>query len=353
VSATDQTQSETLAGRLAATAVANLRDRIVGPKPVVYRRRQREFWLLGAVLLFLLPLLTTGIYGLGVARNAMLLSMLALGFYFQFALSGQFSLATGVFYGTGAYTSAWVSRHGGAGVGFVAAVVVTALLGALVKLLLSRSPLIQFGIATLSFAELVFLVYRNWTQFTGGNLGRFGLPSFSVAGYVFNTPTRHYMLLAGFVLVGVYLLILFERSPAQRDQIFVRDMGAVAKTTGLRTRRLQIIAFGLGGAYMGAAGSLFAHTGNFVHPSSFTTEISLEVMIMVLIGGIRSPWGPVVGAIVLTVLPEWLRPIAHYQDLVYAGGILVVILMLPGGIVSLPTVIRARVEPVLAKRRKT
>src|SRR5205823_2687010 len=122
------------------------------------------------------PLFTNGIYGLGVGRTAMLYAMLSLGFYFQFALSGQFSLATAAFYATGAYMSAWVSPHGGFVVGFLAAVVVTGTLGAAVKLALARSPLIQFGIATLSFGELTFLVYRNWRQFTAGSLGRYGLP---------------------------------------------------------------------------------------------------------------------------------------------------------------------------------
>jgi branched-chain amino acid transport system permease protein len=351
VSAIEETQhSDPLVANLASAAAGNLR-KILGPKPVVYRRRQREFWVLGAVVLLALPLATTGIYGLGVGRNAMLYSMLAVGFYFQFALSGQFSLATGAFYAAGAYVSAWAAPHGGFASGFVLAVIITGLLGAAVKLTLARSPLIQFGIATLSFGELAFLVFRNWNQFTHGNLGRFGLPYPRLFGYTINTPVRIYLFCAIFVLIGVFLVIMFERSPAQRDQIFTRDMAAVAKTTGLRTGYLQIVAFAIGAAFMGGAGSIFAHTGSFVHPSAFSTEISLDVLLMVLIGGISSPWGPVVGAIVLTLLPEWLRSIATYKDLIYAGGILVVILLLPGGLVSLPRVIQGRLAPLFKKRR--
>jgi len=356
----NQVSSEQEVGALARRAAANMRQ-IVGPKPYVYRRRQREAWVVACILLFSLPLFTTGVYGLGLGRTVMLHAMLALGFYFQFALSGQFSLATAAFYATGAYVGAFIVdpnatgflQNGGFPVAFLAAVIIAGLLGAVVKLALSRSPLIQFGIATLSFAELMFLVYRNSTNFTNGNTGRFGLPPISLFGFEFNTPVRQYLLCTAFVLFGAFLLILFERSPAQRDQIFTRDMAAVAKTTGLRTGYLQVVAFAIGAAYMGGAGAIFAQTGTgFVHPTAFSTELSLDILVMVLIGGIGTPWGAVVGAIVLTIMPEWLRSIAKYKDIIYAGAILIVILVLPGGLVSLPRVLNAKYGGRFKKRKQ-
>ena len=144
------------------------------------------------------------------------------------------------------------------------------------------------------------------------------------------------------MLIGAALAILFERSPAQRDLAFVRDMDAVAKTVGLRATLLQASAFAVGAAYMGVAGSLFVRTSGFVSTTSFTVDIALSVLLMVLLGGTGSVWGPVVGAVVLTLLPELLSSWANYQDLIYAGLILAVIMVLPGGIVSLPKLIRRR-----------
>jgi len=122
--------------------------------------------------------------------------------------------------------------------------------------------------------------------------------------------------------------------------VFVRDMADVARTTGLRSSPMLVVAFALGGAYMGAAGSLLAHTAGFVDITSFSIAISLDVLLMVLLGGVRSVWGPPIGAVVLILLPEWLRSIADYKDLIYAGVILLVVLVLPGGLASLPHRIR-------------
>ena len=100
---------------------------------------------------------------------------------------------------------------------------------------------------------------------------------------------------------------------------------------------------------MGAAGSLLAHLYGFAQIDSFEVNLSLEALLMVLLGGTGSVWGPILGAVVLTVLPEWLRSIADYKDLVYAGVILVVVLLLPGGLASIPS----RIRGAQAKRKAT
>ncbi|TDD38388.1 branched-chain amino acid ABC transporter permease [Actinomadura sp. KC06] len=316
-------------------------------KPVIFDRRQRELLAAVAILGALLPLGVQGLYGTGIMITSAIYGLLALGFYFQLTLAGQFSLATVGFYAIGAYTSVWASQHGGFLVGFVTAVLVTGLIGTLLKLALSRSPLIQFAIATLAFGELTMIVMRNWTGFTGGGTGRFGIET-SIFGLMLDTPREYFYLAFGVLVVGLGLAVLVERSPVQRDLIFARGMGDVARTTGLSTLRLQAAAFGIGAAYMGGAGSLLAHTSAFIDPTSFHVEISLDVLLMLLLGGSGSLWGPPVGAVILTLIPEWLRDLADYKELVYALIILLVIVMLPGGLASLPNTLRAR----LKERRK-
>jgi len=311
-----------------------------GIRPAIFSRRQFLSWLLAVVLVAIVPLFVHGIYGLGVAKTAGLFAILSLGFYYQFALSGQFSFATTAFYAVGAYTSIWASQYGGFMVGFAAGVVAAGLYAAVIKLALGRSPLIQFGIATLAVSALSLIILREWEGFTGGGLGRYGVKPVSIFGYDLVTPTEQFYAVAGVALIGIFLLILFERSPAQRDLVFVRDMADVARTTGLRANTMLVVAFALGGAYMGAAGSLLAHTAGFVDITSFSIAISLDVLLMVLLGGVRSVWGPPIGAVVLILLPEWLRSIADYKDLIYAGVILLVVLVLPGGLASLPHRIR-------------
>lgn len=337
----------------------HLRDRAAAApsRPAVFGRRQWETLIVVAVLAALLPLVTNGLYLLGVATTATIYAVLALGFYFQFCLAGQFSLATSAFYATGAYTSVWAARHGGFLVGLVAAAVVAGLVGALLKLALARSPLIHFSIATLAFGSLALIVLRNWESFTGGATGRYGIRT-ELFGLSITSPEGFYLLGLAVLVIGLVLAVAFERSPARRDVIFARDMGDVARTTGLRVRRIQVAAFGIGAAYMGAAGSLLAHTSGFINTTSFSVEISLDVLLMVLLGGVGSLWGPVVGAVVLTVLPEVLRDMADYKDLIYAGIILLVVLARPGGLASLvvlarPAVVRggAALAQVRPRRR--
>ena len=237
-----------------SSASEKLAARLV--RPAVYSRHQLRTWLGVVVLAALLPLVVTSGYGYNIAINSGLFAILALGFYFQFTLAGQFSFATPASTAVGAYTSAWVSASHGFLLGFIVAVVVTAVLGGLTKLLLARSPLIHFAIATLAFSGLVIIILENWTSFTGGDQGKFGIPPATLFGYQFDTQTKQYYLIAAVALICTALLLLFERSPAQRDLTFVHDMGLVAKTSGLRASYLQVVAFAAGAAYMGAAGSL-------------------------------------------------------------------------------------------------
>ncbi|MGD9792339.1 MAG: branched-chain amino acid ABC transporter permease [Acidimicrobiia bacterium] len=319
-----------------STKVADRVARMV-PRPRVYARRQRESILVGAVVLAMVPLFVHGLYGLDVANTAMISTLLASGFYIQFALAGQFSLGTSSFYGIGAFTSVWAGQKGGGFiVGIIVAAIVTGIIGTLVKLILYRSPLLQFAIATLAFATLSQIILRQWESFTGGEGGSFGIEKPSLFGKEFVTPTETFYLSGGVALLGIVLLVLLERSATQRDWVFTKNQPIVAKVSGVPTLRAQAVAFGVGAAYMGAAGAVASYTRGFVSLNQFHAGVSLDVLIMVLVGGVASVWGPAVGAVVIILTPEWLRRIADYRELVFAAVILVVILAIPEGITSLP-----------------
>jgi branched-chain amino acid transport system permease protein len=314
-----------------------LTRRVEGVRPAVYGRHQRPSLLIGLVVLAIVPLFVHGIYGFDVANKTMIAVLLASGFYIQFALSGQFSLATAGFYGTGAFVAVWAgNKSGGFLVGLLVGTVVAGLLGAGLKAMLQRSPLLQFAIATLSFSALLTIIYRQWESFSGGTSGIVGIAHPNILGHEFKTPTQLFYVAGVVALLGVALLILLERSAAQRDWIFVRDLNQVARVSGVQTQRIQIVTFGLGAAYMGAAGAVTAYTQGIVEVSQFNATVSLDVLIMVLLGGARSVWGPAVGAVVLTLLPEWLRSVQRFKDLIFAGLILLVILLIPAGLTSVP-----------------
>jgi hypothetical protein len=167
VSATEQ--EATLGGGLGAIATRPTPPIV---RPAVYGRRQREQWVLAVAVAAVVPLVIHGAYGYNLAVNACFYAILSVGFFYQFVLAGQFSFATPSFYAVGAYTYIWTSRHlGGFLVGFLAAAVITALLGAAVKLVLARSPLIHFSIATLAMGALGVILLRNTCWRSGESPG--------------------------------------------------------------------------------------------------------------------------------------------------------------------------------------
>lgn len=314
-------------------------------RPRVYSQHQWYWWAAVAVLAGFIPSIWGGNYHNNIEINAMLFIMVALGFYLQFALAGQFSFATMAYYATGAYAFTWAAPRWGFFWAFVFAVAVAAAFGAATKILLVRSPLIHFAIATLAVASLTTLIYEHvLTGITGGDEGRFNIPTPALFGYQFDSQVRQYYMLAVMVMAVIALLIFFERSPGQRDTVFVRDMGPVARTAGLPVDRIQIGAFAAGAGIIGAAGAMLASTASFINIDSFPIQTSLEVLLFVLLGGIGIVWGPVLGVIALYVLPQVFLTtrILAFKDIIYASAILVVILFLPGGLTSLPTEVRTR-----------
>lgn len=302
--------------------------------PPVYRARQ---WPTLAALLALacfVPKVFGGDpYHDGLLNNTLIDAILALGFYWCFCFAGQFTFAVVAVYATGAYVSVWAANHfGGFWSGFVLAMIVTGLLGGAIRLLFIRLSALYFAIATFGVSGLLLVLYQNWVSFTGGFQGvsKIAMPSFF--GLQINTAHRQYYLLLG--VLGLFLLgtIAFLRSPAMRDLTLARTNAPVAATAGLKPQQLMLAGFVAGSALQGAAGSLYAHTSTFFSLESFDPTISLTVLLMVLLGGMDSIYGPVIGAAVIVYLPEILRSWQKYSDVMYSALVLIIVIAFPRGI---------------------
>jgi branched-chain amino acid transport system permease protein len=302
--------------------------------PPVYRGKQWVFLILMLVVGVVAPRVVGGdAYHQGVLNNAMLYAILALGFYWCFSLAGQFTFAVFAMYATGAYVSAWGAQHfGGFWSGFAIAVVVTGLLGGVIRLVFVRLSPIYFAIATLAVGGLLLILFREWVSFTGGYTGISILSTPSFFGLALNTPTRQYYLMLGVLGVFMVATVAFVRSPAMRELIFSRDNPAVAATSGLKPRHLGLIAFLVGSAMQGAAGSLYAHSSTFFSLESFSVDISLSVLLMVLLGGAGSIYGPIIGAVIIVYVPEILRNAREYSQIIYSALVLVIVLAFPAGV---------------------
>ncbi len=300
--------------------------------PAVYRGRQVPFVVLITLVCLLMPLFVHGDYGQGQLVNVADYAILTLGFYWSFILAGEFTFAVFGFFAIGAYSSVWVSYRTDFWVGLITAAVVCTVVGAVLRLALRRAGPIYFAMGTIAFGGLITILFQNWTGFTGGYAGEGNIPLPSIFGYQLQTLASQYYLLViamGVILVGTALV---ERSPAGRDLTFARDLGPVAMTAGLSPDRLKIIAFAVGCGIQGLAGSLFAHTTTYLSLDSFSVQVSLNVLLMILLGGVGSMYGPLLGALVIVEIPEVLRFIQSYATLVYACLVLVAIVLFPLGI---------------------
>jgi branched-chain amino acid transport system permease protein len=290
------------------------------------------------------PLFATSQYELGLATIVLIYTVVSLGFYLVFCLTGQFAFSQAAMFGIGAYTTAWAERHTGFWLSLLISIAVVTLLAAVFLLLVNRASELYFAIATLGLAEITILVFQSWSSFagSGGNSSVSGTPS--VFGQLINTPAADFWFALAFTAAALIGVKAIELSPLRRQAIAVRDRERVARGMGVRTLQVRVLMFSLGAAFASAAGSLFATTQGFIDPDSFSVSLGIDIFLIVILGGVASMWGCVVGSVFVVVLPEIFRPAADYSQLVFAGVLLVVIFLLPGGFVSVVDKARLALE---------
>jgi branched-chain amino acid transport system permease protein len=278
------------------------------------------------------PLWVTSNYQWGILNQAFVYIVLAIGFYFVFGLSGQFNFAHGGFFAIGAVVSGRVAGEDHFWWGFVAGVVVAVAVGVAFRAALARVNAIYFAIATFALSGIILLVIQNWTWLAGGFTGMSGLAVPSFLGAALSLPEQTYWLYGGITIAAVLLGIALEQSPLRRYVLVARDSRGILPTLGTDPRKVDLVMFGIGCAYAGAAGSMYAHMLGFIGGFSFSDAITLNVFLMVFLGGVAIIWGAVVGAVVLTWLPEMLRDFAEHAHLIYAVILVLVLMVMPRGL---------------------
>ena len=311
-------------------------------RPPVYRRHQIPGVVLvvaGALLIG--QLVNTG-FGYGLLNSWLVLSVAGLGFYVVFGLGGQFAFSQAAFFGLGAYASVWASDGRSFGWGLLAAIVLSSLVAAAFGLLVRRSDQLYFAIATLALGYIAIVVFREFEAFTAPGGEIVGIPKPSLFGKVFDSDAEMATFLTGALAIALLLVALIERSPLRREALALRHGPTVAATLGVPTARLRLLAFVLGSAFAGAAGSLYAHRTGFISTETFSVVLAIDIFLLLLLGGMDSMWGPMLGAAFVVWAPEQLRFIGEYRNLVYGAVLVVVIVAFPKGLVGLAELVWAR-----------
>lgn len=239
--------------------------------------------------------------------------------------AGAFSLATAGIASLGAYCAGLLARDAQAGLvlSLLAASGIGLLMALLLGLVLGRVRGVYQAIATLAFVQIVLSMMFYGEGVTGGPLGFNGIPKLAGTG-----------TLAVMVCVVVYLLASIDRTRLGMAFDGVRQDEVVAASLGIAPAPLHILAFALSGAIAGLFGGLIALHSYSLEPTQFGFHMLVSVLAMVVLGGRLSVWGPLVGAVILTTLPEIARPLSENRMLVHGLLLIVIIIFLPRGIVA-------------------
>jgi branched-chain amino acid transport system permease protein len=271
-------------------------------------------------------------------------SVMTIGLCLLMGYAGQISLGHAAFFGLGAYVSGvmtttyglnpWLCLSLGMAVSGIVAFVV-------------GSPSLKLrghylAMATLGFCIIVTIIFNENVTVTGGPDGLAFIPGLSIGGHAINTVTKYYYLVWSIVFVTLLLSLNVIGSRVGRALRSIHGSELAAKTMGVNVDRYKIVVFVYSAMVASLAGSLYAHYLNFINPSSFDLFVSIKLLIMIILGGMHSLWGAVIGAGLVTFLSyEWLHYFEEAEVMIYGAIVMVIIIFLPEGLVSIPAKARS------------
>lgn len=302
-------------------------------------------WVKGVgVLAWLaLPLVLSGWdYGMHIAISVALYVVLALSLNLNNGMAGQLNLGHAAFFGIGAYTAAllMLDRSWAFWAALPVAVVSSAVFGFLVGLPSLRVTGDYLGIVTLGFGEIVRLVLLNWIDLTRGPMGLPGIPGPRLFGVEFSGKVPYFYLVTLIAAVTWFAMDRLAASKFGLELLALREDERVARALGVNVGRAKVLSFVIAAACAGLAGAFFASYISFISPDTFLFNDSMIMLSMVVLGGMGSLVGSVLGAILLTIAPEALRFLGDWRLVLY--GVLLTTMMVyrPSGLWGLERRVR-------------
>lgn len=275
-------------------------------------------------------------YGLFILSLWSVMSIAAIGLNLTLGYAGQVSLAQGAFVGIGAYAAAIMTTSGlPLSLAIVVALALCFAVGWLLGYPALRVQHHYLAFVTLAFSTLAFLIFRNEEWLTGGTYGISGVPRPSLLGFSTAKPLPFYYLCLFALAVVTLAFWGLVRSPWGRAFMALRENPVRALSLGVDTRRYTLMAFAIGSALGGLAGALYAPLTEFIDPTPFTLALSLNLLMMVIVGGSGFFFGPYLGAMIAVLLPEWLRFTQGYYLIIYAVLVMALLIYSPTGILGI------------------
>ena len=275
-------------------------------------------------------------YMLSVLIIGMITYLCVMSMYVLLGMCGQNSFAQAGLWGVGGYIAANMTMK--LGMSPLAAMGVSILGTGLLCFVLGfaffRLKNYYFTFATIGLMTILNSLFTNLDSVTGGAIGLKGIPNFSIFSFVFSNDFVYYFFYLGICILSYFLVILLYKSALGRSFMAIRDNEIAANCLGINSLLTKSIAFAISGGLCGIAGAMYAFYAGYLSSSSFTYNQSTLYLIMIMLGGTLSPMGAVIGAFVMTILQEWLRPLQNYMMLLYGLGVIVLMIFQPEGILG-------------------
>lgn len=297
--------------------------------------RQRVLWsAVFGLLVLLVPLGIQGQYDMGLVNLVMINVIVVIGLNVIWGFAGQIALGQAGFVATGAYTVAlmaiklptpfWLDLVAGALLtGFIALVLGLATL---------RLKSFYLGLATLGFGQIVQQVLLNWRALSQGANGLIGVPQATLFGIVLDQGWEQYYLLLFFVVVATWISQRLIRSRFGMECRAIRGDERAAEMMGIDAFKTKLAAFVISAVFAAVAGGLYAQLYQTVSPDVFSFNYMVSILAMLLIGGAGATWGAILGAVLVTLLPEALRFLGNAYLVVYGFGLVALIIYAPKGL---------------------
>ena len=300
-------------------------------------------WMLASIILLLLPLFL-GKYSVFLLCLLAIYALVSLGLNLLMGYTGQIAAGHAGFLALGAYFTAIVSESVQwlpCPIILFLAGIFTGIIGFFLGIPILRLKGFYIAMATLAFGVVVSEVILQWSSLTGGDDG-FSVPTARIAGFAFDSDFKLFYLIIPVTIIMTILAKNLVNGYIGRAFIALRESEVAAQTIGIDLAKYKTIAFAISAFYTGVAGGLFAYLITFLSPDAFTIELSMDFIAMIVIGGMGSILGSIIGAVILTGMQQILAGLLDLQILIFGLSLIIFMIFMPGGISRMLFDLKAR-----------
>lgn len=302
---------------------------------ISFERRSLAKFAAAALIILLIPVLLPNPFLVHVLQTIGIYFIAALGLNVLVGYTGQVSLGHAGFYAVGAYTSGLLTlkAHLPFWLGLVTAPFLAAAVGAILALLSLRTKGPYLAMITIAFGLVTFFVANQWISLTGGPMGLYGVPKASFFGQTLGLKGYFYLI----AFTGLVLQVMTNNLLGRKWGRAFRALSlseVAAETVGVNAYLWKTLAFSVSAFFAGLAGAFFAHQSGYLNSDTFTFNTSVVFLVAVILGGSGTSYGPLLGTVVLTLIPQFFQKLANYHLFIYGGLLLFALIAMPEGIVG-------------------